>query len=335
MGVAAYVWDAASDNLVWSPNAAKVIGVEFFADLASGRRFAGLLDPDNPFNRHDAIFGSSARDAGGGVSYELRYALKSDPQAEPRWIEDCERRFAGPDGKPARAAGIVRVVTDRRHESLAARRDAGRTARPRLADRHRRSRPRQPDLRFDLADQVIGMVAQRLCSRIRTSDALARFSGNKFGIVLHECDGDELAIAAARFINAVREGPLETAAGPIAVSVTAGGTLAPRHGRTVADILGHAQEALDRALAAGRGSFRAYVPSVESAARRRENLRQADVIVSALNDRRVTMAFNRSFTPARGSLRSANASCACSIGTAAKSTRCRSCRSPKNSISCA
>jgi PAS domain-containing protein len=102
IGEAAYVWDAASDKLVWSPNAAKVIGVESFADLTSGRRFAGLLDPDNPFNRHDAIFGSSARDAGGDVSYELRYALKSDPQAEPRWIEDCGRCFAGPDGKLAR-----------------------------------------------------------------------------------------------------------------------------------------------------------------------------------------------------------------------------------------
>jgi EAL domain-containing protein (putative c-di-GMP-specific phosphodiesterase class I) len=75
------------------------------------------------------------------------------------------------------------------------------------------------------------------------------------------------------------------------VSVTAGGVLAPRHGRTAAEVLGHAQEALDLAQSAGRGTFRNYVPSVESEARRRENLRQADVIVSALNERRVTMAF--------------------------------------------
>src|SRR5690606_23446090 len=58
---------------------------------------------------------------------------------------------------------------------------------------------------FDLADQIIGMVAQRLCSRMRASDAFGRFSGNKFGLILHECDSTELAIAASRFINAVRE----------------------------------------------------------------------------------------------------------------------------------
>jgi EAL domain-containing protein (putative c-di-GMP-specific phosphodiesterase class I) len=55
--------------------------------------------------------------------------------------------------------------------------------------------------------------------------------------------------------------------------------------------MGRAQEALDLAQHAGRGLFRAYAPSVESEARRRENLRQADVIVSALNARRVSMAF--------------------------------------------
>ena len=318
MGEAAYVWDATSDKLVWSPNAAKVIGVAALADVGLGRQFAGLLDPANPFNRYDAIFRSSGRDDGAGVAYELRYSLKTGEAAEPRWIEDCGRWFAGAGGKPARAAGIVRVVTDKylREQQLvqtsAIDSLTGGMNRSRLVqtldellDRASRNQTSFGFLLigiddlgrvnrtygFDLADQVIGMVAQRLCSRMRTSDALARFSGNKFGIVLHECDGDELAIAAARFVNAVREAPLETAMGSIVVSVTTGGVLAPRHGRTAADVMGHAQEALDLAQSAGRGTFRAYAPSVESEARRRENLRQADVIISALNDRRVTMAF--------------------------------------------
>jgi diguanylate cyclase (GGDEF)-like protein len=318
MNEAAYVWDAASDKLVWSPNAARVIGVDSLADIAAGRQFATRLDPASPLNRYDAIFGSSERDDGNGVPYELRYALKADEHAEPRWIDDCGRWFAGADGKPAKAAGIVRLVTGKQlREHLLAQASAidslsGGMNRARLvqtldemlaqAERNRTSfgflllgiddlgRVNRT-YGFDLADQVIGMVAHRLCSRMRSSDALARFSGNKFGIVLQECDGDELAIAAARFVNAVRESPLETAAGPIVVSVTAGGVLAPRHGRTAADVLGHAQEALDLAQSAGRGAFRNYAPSVESEARRRENLRQADVIVSALNERRVTMAF--------------------------------------------
>ena len=318
MGEAAYVWDAASDKLVWSSNAAKVIGVETLDPIGTGRQFAALLDPASPFNRYDAIFGSSGRDEGTGVPYDLRYSLKDGETAEPRWIEDCGRWFAGASGKPVRAAGVVRVVTERhlREQALAQSGSidslTGGMNRSRLVQRIdellARSERNQASFGFlligiddlgrlnrtygfDLADQVIGMVAQRLCSCMRASDALARFSGNKFGIILQECNVDDLAVAAARFVNAVREAPLESAMGSIAVSVTAGGMLAPRHGRTAAEVMGHAQEALDRAQSAGRGTFRAYAPSVESDARRRENLRQADVIISALNERRVTMAF--------------------------------------------
>ncbi len=318
VGDAAYIWDAASDRLVWSANAPDMIGVATLEEISSGRLFAGLLDADNPFNRYDAVFGSNTQDDGKGVAYELRYSLKQPGEAEPRWIEDCGRWYAAENGKPARAAGVVRVVTERhlREERLLRSGSidslTGSMNRSRLVqtmeelltrsslnqasfgflligidDMGRVSR----NYGFDLADQVIGMVAQRLCSRMRASDALGRFSGNKFGIVLHECDADDLAIASARFVNAVREAPLDTAVGPVAVSVTAGGIIAPRHARTVAEIMGRAQEALDLAQGAARGTFRAYQPSLESDARRRENLRQTEVIVSALNDRRVSMAF--------------------------------------------
>lgn len=318
VGDAAYIWDAASDRLVWSANAPGMIGVLALEEISSGRLFASLLDPDNPFNRYDAVFGSNARDDGNGAAYELRYSLKRAGEAEPRWIEDCGRWYAGENGKPARAAGVVRIVTERhRREEQLWRSGAidsltGGMNRSRLVqtmeelltnasrnqasfgflligidDMGRVSR----NYGFDLADQVIGMAAQRLCSRMRASDALGRFSGNKFGIILHECETDDLAIAATRFVNAVREAPLDTAVGPVAVSVTAGGIIAPRHARTVAEIMGRAQEALDLAQGAARGTFRGYQPSLESDARRRENLRQAEVIVSALNDRRVSMAF--------------------------------------------
>lgn len=318
MGEAAYVWDAASDVLRWSVNAPAVLGVKSVSEIGSGRGFAAMLDPASPFNRFDAIFGSSARDQGEGVVYELRYCIKPAPDAEPSWIEDSGRWFAGKDGKPATAAGIVRVVTEKHLreqqllQSTAIDSLTGSMNRSRLVQTMEELVAQAPRVQtsfgflligiddlagvnrsygFDLADQVIGMVAQRLCSRMRASDAFGRFSGNKFGVILNECDSDDLTVAATRFIGAVREAPIETAAGPIAVSVTAGGIVAPRHARTVPEILERSQEALDLAEQAGRGSFRAYVPSVESEARRRENRRQADVIVSALNDRRVSMAF--------------------------------------------
>ncbi len=318
VGEATYTWDLATDALVWSANAPAVLGVESFASIASGRIFAALLDPASPANPYDAIVGGSARDNGGGSAYELCYCLKPAGAAEPRWIEDTGCWFAGLDGRPARALGVVRVVTGRhqREERLvelsATDPLTGEMNRARLtallgealeqAGRYRSTLGflllAIDDLGhvnrsygFDVADQAIAGVAKRLRARLRGTDALAHFSDGKFGLLLRDCSAEDLATAAQRFIGAVREAPLDTSAGAIMISVTAGGVVAPRHARTPGDAMGRALEALDLARVAGRGAFRAFQPSLEGEARRRENLRLTDVIVAALNDRRIDLAF--------------------------------------------
>ena len=70
-----------------------------------------------------------------------------------------------------------------------------------------------------------------------------------------------------------------------------GHVAAPRHARTVAEILAHAQESLDSAKARRRGSFIAYRPNIERETLRKENVHSTDKIVSALNERRILLAF--------------------------------------------
>ena len=109
-----------------------------------------------------------------GVPYQVQYAFKRGDD-ENIWLEDTGRWFAGPDGKPLRAHGIVRVdqrasrtraqaratrevrSADRRTEPRPLDRGARRHARrggeiPRLvrlpAGRHRPSRPAQRSLRL-------------------------------------------------------------------------------------------------------------------------------------------------------------------------------------------
>jgi EAL domain-containing protein (putative c-di-GMP-specific phosphodiesterase class I) len=77
----------------------------------------------------------------------------------------------------------------------------------------------------------------------------------------------------------------------VAVSVTIGGVVAPRHARTVDEILARAQEALNAARAKRRGSFMVYRPNIEREAQRQQNLRYGDEIIAALNERRVMIAF--------------------------------------------
>ncbi|HLL28213.1 MAG TPA: bifunctional diguanylate cyclase/phosphodiesterase [Xanthobacteraceae bacterium] len=314
---AAYIWDIATDALLWSANAPDVLGIDSLATVTNGKRFAALLHPESPANRYDGIVDSAARDEGTGVPYELCYRLNTDP-AKPRWIEDAGRWFVGPDGRPARAEGVIRLATERhlREEKLKrlAATDAltGEMTRARLLSELSRAIADAEAKRasvgflivgiddlahvnqsygFDVADEAIKAVAAQLRSRMRGADLIGRFSDNKFGFVLHECEAEDLPVAAARFVNAVREEPFETSAGLVAISVTAGGVVAPRHARDAGEAVGRALEALDLAKEAGRGAFRAYAPSIESEAARRENLRITDVIVAALNERRVELAF--------------------------------------------
>jgi diguanylate cyclase (GGDEF)-like protein len=144
---------------------------------------------------------------------------------------------------------------------------------------------------FDVTEDVIAEVAKRIRARLRGKDHFGRFAGNKFGIVLTSCTPDELAIAAERLLTGVRDEPIVTTAGHAAVTVTIGGVTAPRHARTVSEVLSRAQDALSAARVRRHGSFAAYQPNVERDALRKESLRATDEIVAALNDRRIALAF--------------------------------------------
>src|SRR5262249_50664049 len=102
---------------------------------------------------------------------------------------------------------------------------------------------------------------------------------------------EELSIAAERLLAGVRDEPFFTSAGPVAATITIGAVTAPRHARTVIEVLSRAQDALHAARVKRHGSFTAYMPNVERDASRRQNVRAADEIVRALNDRRITLAY--------------------------------------------
>ena len=144
---------------------------------------------------------------------------------------------------------------------------------------------------FAVVDEVIATVGKRLHARMRGGDTLGRFSGDKFGVIMRHCTPEDMVNAADRLLAAVREDVVQTSAGAVAVTVTIGGVAAPRHARNVEEMLSRAHEALGTARAKRRGSFEAYRPSVEREMLRRESIRATDEIVSALNERRILLAF--------------------------------------------
>ena len=129
------------------------------------------------------------------------------------WLEDTGRWFAGPDGKPLRAIGIVRVITERheRERELLqlAKFDAltGELNRAALIEILGSTLDEAVRFRsscgfllvaidhlgrlneaygFETTDDVIAQVAKRIRARLRGKDHFGRISGNKFGVVLDQ-----------------------------------------------------------------------------------------------------------------------------------------------------
>lgn len=318
IGEAAYEWTVDTDRLVWSGNAGEVLGIADLAALTTGRAFAERTITGANAGRYDLVMRSNQRDDGAGVFYQTQYEFKSGSGGENSWLEDNGRWFAGADGKPARAHGVVRVITARhaREEDLTqqARYDAltGEFNRAYLVEvlagtleeavRFRDScgflliaidHLEQLNVAYGyaVADDVIAQVTGRLRKHMRNGDRIGRFSGNKLGVILKQCSPEDLNTAAERFLLCVRENTFLTAAGAVAVTISIGGIIAPRYARNAQEVMARAQDVLAEVKMRRRGAFAVYRPSVERDALRRESVRVTDEVVAALNDRRIALAF--------------------------------------------
>jgi diguanylate cyclase (GGDEF)-like protein len=317
IGEVPYAWTIGDDALTWGRNATEVLMTDPAA-ISSGRSYAKMLAADAVTSRFDAIMNSSQHDEGVGVPYQVQYALHPPGAKKTLWIEDIGRWFAGADGKPAHAHGTVRMINERHDQeerlTYLSHFDhlTGEMNRTSLTE-SLETTLRQTVARrascgfmlvaidnlarinesygFDVADEAINAVAKRLRAKMRGGDQLGRFSGNKFGIILNDCTLEDMERAAERLVAGVRDDVILTEAGPVGVTVTVGGVAAPRYASNVPEILARAQETLDRAKARRPGSFQVYRPNVEREALRRQNVQAADEIVTALNQRRILLAF--------------------------------------------
>jgi diguanylate cyclase (GGDEF)-like protein len=317
LGQAAFVWDIASDAITWSAHANAVFSDIPASSLQTGAEFAKLIEPERSI-RTDALNQSPPPQRGEGAPYRIEYGVRTSTAAPVLWIEETGSWFAGPGGRPARAQGIVRINNERRardeqllkmsrHDPL-----TGELNRTHLvaslaevieeASRFRTScafmligidhLARINDaFGFDVADAVISDVALRIRGRLRGGDVLGRFSGNKFGLILKNCTVDDINVAAERFLAGIRNEVVPTKSGPVSVTASIGAVSIPRYARSADEAINRAHETLDSAKRRRAGSFSLWRPNVERDAQRRVNIRVTDEIVTALNERRIAMAF--------------------------------------------
>src|SRR6202042_1851159 len=185
-----------------------------------------------------------------GAPYRIEYGVRASTAAPVLWIEESGVWFAGPDGRPARVQGIVRLNNERhardeqlmklsRHDPL-----TGELNRTHLIGIDHLARINDA-FGFDVADAVIAEVGKRIRARLRSGDVLGRFSGNKFGLVLKNCTVDDMNVAAERFLAGVRNDVVPTKSGPVSVTPSIGAASIPRHARSTDEAINRAHETLD------------------------------------------------------------------------------------------
>ena len=239
LGQASFVWDIASDTLQWSDNAPAVLRDIPQSALMKAGEFSRLIEPSRSI-RNDAVLNATGSDTGEGVPYQIEYGVRASTSVPMLWIDECGRWFAGADGKPAQARGIIRINNERHardEQLLKLSQDdplTGAFNRTRLtaalaeaieeANRFRSSfafmlvgidRLAQINDAFgyEVADQVILEVATRIRARLRGGDVIGRFSGNKFGLILKNCSVDDMHVAAERFLAGIRDDVVPTRSG--------------------------------------------------------------------------------------------------------------------------
>jgi diguanylate cyclase (GGDEF)-like protein len=318
VGEVVYDWSIVDDTIAWGENVEDVLGVAPIGRIGTGAAFGEFLDPDHPQSRHAAVL--KAGDDTGDGRYRVEYPFHpGGPHDRTRlWIEDLGRWYVGPDGRPLRAHGVMRVINERheREQRLAflSRHDeqTGCLNRVHLVEtltsaiRHAiEARERIAFIvaaidnfdtmnevyGFDIGDRIFAAVARRVRNEVRTADAVGRFSGGMLGVVLRDCSENDMHAAALRIHACVRDEILVTGPGSVAVTISSGGVALPRFGRTAEEAMARAREALHIARSHGHGHFVPYIHSPARQAQRRANATLSTELVAALQERRLSLAF--------------------------------------------
>lgn len=218
--MASWSWDLASDRLVWGPTAMAALGFDRRRHLSSGKAWASLAAPGSGESRADVIHGAAGADHGEGAPFRCRYVVNAGRGLCV--IEERGRWHAGPDGRPARAEGVMRVcpidgrppdapLAGRRIEP--ARDIVTRTLTAMLHDPARGLRsvsagvclltPRTPDVSAS-DPAMMDLAAAAIARRLRRTDVVAVLDPGQFAIILNGCDsaqGRQAAAAVARNVE--------------------------------------------------------------------------------------------------------------------------------------
>jgi diguanylate cyclase (GGDEF)-like protein len=107
-------------------------------------------------------------------------------------------------------------------------------------------------------DEVLRLVAQRLASVLRDSDAVSRHSGDEFLVLLTEvAHATHASLGATKILRAIAE-PITVGGEMLHLSASVGIAIYPEDGDDAATLINHADVAMYRSKRGGCGGFAFY-----------------------------------------------------------------------------
>jgi len=314
----AYIWDIRTDQIEWESNAGNVFGISDLRSIATGSGFQQLIASEHVNRRAQAI-GSQHTVTAKAIPYRVQYRFM--PHGRRRdttlWLEDHGSWWADAEGKAVRARGVIRIINDRykdeerllfhsEHDELTGQLNRiclsealdaamshaaknGQAAAFLIAAVNNMAVINEA-FGFDVGDEIITEVGHSLKAKLRAGDTIGRYSSNKFGLVLADCNPGTVRIAAERFMKAIRETPIRTSACQLSATISIGGVLVPSQATTVQQAASSALQALACAKLKRHDCFHAFEPSPARESARRRNITIADDVISALDDNRMQLA---------------------------------------------
>lgn len=121
-------------------------------------------------------------------------------------------------------------------------------------------------------DVLLGQVSQRLQSRVREADTLARIGGDEFAVVLTRLHATEEAAVVAQALLSVLTKQFVLENHEIRIGASIGISLFPEHGEDAADLLQRADAAMYAAKRNGRNQVVQYTADLGSSIHERSSL---------------------------------------------------------------
>lgn len=308
-----YTCDPESGQMIWSDInlAMRITGQTTPEPLISGELFIQLL-PDAARSRRDRFVSGGPTAARGPL--RLEYAANS---ADGRvcWVQELIE-WSG--GEHPMLTGVLRNIADQKRREgrlamVAARDDlTGLLPRDRLCEASELTAAQAQsngeaiacvsfaiddlgalNTRFgvDVADQLIASVASRLEREARPTDIIGRTAGNKLGMLMVNCPADRVEKSVRRLRDAICKKVIQTAGGPINVSISAGVAVATTDTVSGRALLTQAEASLDLAKRFGPGEVHIAQQDTSYLNERALVAEKSTSVLTAMRDDRLVLQF--------------------------------------------